>query len=156
MKLTDHLKKENIFLDAALADKSSVLKYIADACARNDIVNSSKILHEGLVEREQTMSTGVGNGIGFPHTANPQAREAGVVLIRLATPIAFESLDNQPVDIVLGMIFPASDPGIHVRMLARVSRLCQNRDFLDAIRHAETADSLLEQMKLLENGTGFH
>ncbi|MEZ4566425.1 MAG: PTS sugar transporter subunit IIA [Desulfobacterales bacterium] len=106
MKLTDHLKKENIFLDAALADKSSVLKYIATACARNGLVSSPEILHKGLLQQEQTMSTGVGNGIGFPHTANPEAREAGVVLIRLATPIAFESLDNQPVDIVLGMIFP--------------------------------------------------
>ena len=156
MKLTDHLKKENIFLDAALADKSSVLKYIAAACARNGLVSSPEILHKGLLQREQTMSTGVGNGIGFPHTANPEAREAGVVLIRLATPIAFESLDNQPVDIVLGMIFPASDPGIHVRMLARVSRLCQSQDFLDTIRHADNANRLLKQMKLMENGTGVH
>lgn len=137
-----------------LTDKSAVLKYIADVSAHNGIVNDPEILNNGLIQREQTMSTGVGNGIGFPHTANPEARDAGVVLIRLATPIAFESLDNLPVDIVLGMIFPESDPTIHVRMLARVSRLCQNREFLDAIRHAEKTDTLFEKIQAIENQSG--
>lgn len=156
MKITDHLKKENIFLDAVLTDKSAVLKYIADVSARNKIVNDPEILYNGLIQREQTMSTGVGGGIGFPHTANPEAEDAGVILIRLATPIDFESLDNQPVDIVLGMIFPESDPAIHVRMLARVSRLCQNRDFLNAIRHAENTDILFEKIGTIENQSGLY
>ncbi|MEZ4603743.1 MAG: PTS sugar transporter subunit IIA [Desulfobacterales bacterium] len=148
-------EKREYLSDAALADKSSVLKYIATACARNGLVSSPEILHKGLLQREQTMSTGVGNGIGFPHTANPEAREAGVVLIRLATPIAFESLDNQPVDIVLGMIFrhptrhscPHAGPGLPA---------VPEQDFLDTIRHADNADRLLKQMKLMENGTGVH
>ena len=137
-----------------LTDKPAVLKYIADVGATNGIVNDSEILYNGLIQREQTMSTGVGGGIGFPHTANPEAEDAGVVLIRLKTPIAFESLDNQPVDIVLGMIFPESDPTIHVRMLARVSRLCQNHEFLDAIRHAENRDILFEKIQAIENHSG--
>ena len=137
-----------------LTDKPAVLKYIADVGAHNGIVNDPEILYNGLIQREQTMSTGVGGGIGFPHTANPEAEDAGVVLIRLKNPIAFESLDNQPVDIVLGMIFPESDPTIHVRMLARVSRLCQNREFLDAIRHAENTDILFEKIQAIENHSG--
>ncbi len=156
MKITDHLKKENIFLDAALENKPDVLKYISDVCAQNGIINDPEILNNGLIQREQTMSTGVGGGIAFPHTASRQTRHANVVLIRLAKPIDFESLDHQPVDIILGLIFPESDPGIHVRMLARVSRLCQNPDFLNAIKHAEDADLLIEQIKIIENGTSFH
>ncbi|MBC2717536.1 MAG: PTS sugar transporter subunit IIA [Desulfobacteraceae bacterium] len=156
MKITDHLKKENIFLDAMLDNKPDVLKYISDVCAHNGIINDPEILYNGLIQREQTMSTGVGSGIGFPHTTNSETRHANVILIRLAKPIDFESLDHQPVDIILGLIFPDSDPGIHVRMLARVSRLCQNPDFLSAIKQAEDADLLIEQIKIIENSTIFH
>lgn len=151
MKLTDHLTKTAIFLDADLADKTAVLKYIVRVCEQNRVIETPELLYQGLVEREQTMSTGVGKGIGFPHTANPEVRDTFVVLLRLAAPIPFDALDNQPVDLILGMIFPASAPGVHVRMLARVSRLCQNPGFLDAIRHADSVAGLLEQIRTMEN-----
>ncbi|MCD6585706.1 MAG: PTS sugar transporter subunit IIA [Desulfobacteraceae bacterium] len=156
MKITDHLKKESIFLDVTIENKPNVLKYISDACAHNGIITDPELLYNGLLQREKTMSTGVGGGIGFPHTANPEIRYASVILLRLAKPIEFESLDHQPVDIILGLIFPESDPGIHVRMLARVSRLCQNPDFLSAIKQAENAERLIEQIKNIENGTESH
>ena len=114
------------------------------------------MLYDGLIQREQTMSTGVGGGIGFPHTTSKETRQAIVILIRLAKPIDFEALDHQPVDIILGLIFPESNPSIHVRMLARVSRLCQNPEFLSAIKQAEDADLLIEKIKVIENGTSFH
>lgn len=156
MKITDHLKKENIFLDAMLNNKPDALKYISNVCAHNGIINDPELLYNGLIAREQTMSTGVGGGIGFPHTTSREARHASVILIRLTKPIDFESLDHQPVDTILGLIFPESDPGIHVRMLARISRLCQNPDFLSAIKQAEDADLLIEQIRIIENGTNFH
>jgi mannitol/fructose-specific phosphotransferase system IIA component (Ntr-type) len=156
LKISDHLKKENIFLDTTLDSKPDVLKYISDVCAKNGIIRDPELLHKGLIAREQTMSTGVGDGIAFPHTTNPETRNASVILIRLAKPIDFDALDHQPVDIIIGLIFPAADPGIHVRMLARVSRLCQNPDFLNAIKKAEDTDLLIEQIQLIENGSGFH
>ncbi len=156
MNITDHLKKENIFLDATLDNKPDVLKFISDVCAKNGIINDPELLHNGLIAREATMSTGVGGGIAFPHTTNPETRNASVILIRLAKPIDFDALDHLPVDIIIGLIFPASDPGVHVRMLARVSRLCQNPDFLNAIKKAEDTDLLIEQIQLIENETGFH
>lgn len=156
MKITDHLKKETIFLNKSIDTKSDVLRYISDVCVQNGIITNPELLYNGLIDREQTMSTGVGGGIGFPHTTNPEISHASVVLIRLAKPIDFDSLDHQPVDIIIGLIFPASDPGIHVRMLARVSRLCQNPDFLDAIRQAKDAEHLVEQIKIIENGTSFY
>jgi mannitol/fructose-specific phosphotransferase system IIA component (Ntr-type) len=156
LNITDHLKKENIFLNATLDNKPDVLKYISDVCVDNGIIRDPELLHKGLIEREQTMSTGVGGGLGFPHTTNPETRTASVILIRLAKPIDFDALDHLPVDIIIGLIFPAADPGIHVRMLARVSRLCQNPDFLNAIKEAKDTGRLIEQIKLIENESGFH
>lgn len=156
MRITDHLKKEHIYLDAALDAKPDVLEFISRACAENHIVNDAGMLNQGLIQREKTMSTGVGRGIAFPHTTSKEARQAAVILIRLAAPMDFDALDDKPVDIVLALIFPESDPGIHVRMLARVARLCQNHDFLDAVRNAATPDQLMEEIKAAETRTDFH
>ena len=156
LKIIDYLQTDNIYLDAALESKTDVLKYIADVCVQTGIVKNFSTLYEGLTQREQTMSTGVGGGIGFPHAISPEAGDAAVILIRLAKPIDFESLDHLPVKIILGLIIPESNPAIHVRLLARVSRLCQQPDFLAAIRQANGSQRLFEQIKLLEENTSFY
>jgi len=156
LKIIDYLKTNNIYLSVLLESKTDVLKYIADVCVQNGIVEKFSTLYEGLIQREKTMSTGVGSGIGFPHTTSPEAEDAAVILIRLAKPIDFESLDHLPVDIILALIIPESNPAIHVRLLARVSRLCQQHEFLAAIRQADGSERLLEQIKLLEENTTFY
>jgi len=156
LKIIDYLQTGNIYLDAVLESKTDVLKYIADVCVQNSIAKNSSKLYEGLIQRERTMSTGVGSGIGFPHTTSPEAKEAAVVLIRLVKPIDFDSLDHLPVDIILALIIPESNPAIHVRLLARVSRLCRQPEFLAAIRQADGSKRLFEQIKLLEENTSFY
>lgn len=156
VKITDYLQAGNIHLDEPIKNKTDVLKYIADVCVQNGIVKNFATLHEGLIRREQTMSTGVGGGIGFPHAINPEAHDAAVVLIRLTKPIDFESLDQQPVDIILALIIPESNPAIHVRLLARVSRLCKLSEFITAVKQANDSERLFEQIKLLEENSTFH
>jgi nitrogen PTS system EIIA component len=156
LKIIDYLQIGNIYLNTVLESKTDVLKYITEVCVQTGIVIDSSSLYEGLTRREQTMSTGVGGGIGFPHAISSEAKDAAVVLIRLAKPINFESLDHLPVDIVLALIIPESNPAIHVRLLARVSRLCRQPEFLAAIRQASDSQLLFEQIKLLEENTSFY
>jgi len=155
VKITDYLQVGNIFLNVHLENKQAVLKYVADVRVDNHIVNDSGLLYKGLNQREETMSTGVGGGLAFPHTTSAEARQANVVLIRLESPIDFDSLDNQKVDIILALIIPAADPTIHVRLLARVARLCKNPEFITAIKKADAADLLLDRIRILEDETSF-
>lgn len=155
MKITDYLCKQNIFLDVKLPDKSAVLEFIAQAAVKNGIVGDAVSLHQGLVQRESTMSTGVGCGFGFPHTTTPEAEDAAVILIRLAEPIEFDSIDNEPVDIVLGLIIPETNRDIHVRLLARVSRLCQNPEFLSAVKRSDNPETVCRVLADVENTSLF-
>lgn len=155
MRITDYLGRQNIFLDVRLPDKSAVLEFISRAAVENGIVKDAAALHEGLVARESTMSTGVGCGFGFPHTTTPEAENAAVILIRLAEPIDFESIDNEPVDIVLGLIIPEAKREIHIRLLARVSRLCQNPEFLSAVKQSDNPETVCRVLTDLENTSLF-
>lgn len=147
MKLTDYLRAENIFLDVDLPDKDAVLRFIADACVKNGIVREQARIYEGLVQREETMSTGIGNGLAFPHTTSAEADQAAVLLLRLAGPVDFDALDQKPVSIIFALITPQKDKDMHMRLLAGVSRLCREDSFLQSVRDAADPLALGREMR---------
>lgn len=156
MKIWKYLSPENVFLGLALSSKDRILRYVADACQHTGIVQNSESIYQGLVLRENMMSTGVGGGIALPHTTCADVEEAAVILIRLAGAVDFEAIDNLPVDIVLALIIPESNRSLHLRILAGISRLCKNADFLNAVRTETDAKKLRDAIENIENHMAFH
>jgi len=150
MKIWKHLPSKHIFLDIPIPDKNTVFRFVADTCKRENIVENEIKVYNGMLAREETASTGIGKGLGFPHTTNPDIEEAYVFLIRPENPIEFESLDGEPVDIILALLIPDSETTLHLQMLAGLSRLCKEPRFLEAIRNAENVDTLREEIVNLE------
>lgn len=153
MKIRNLLRTESIFLNVDLSDKEAVIRFAADAFARHGVVKDSKLLYEGMTLREEVLSTGIGDGIGIPHTASAEAKEGALLLMRLAKPIDFGALDALPVDIVLALVVPNDETTLHLQILAGISRLCRNTNFLRAAREARTPRSLFEKIKDLEEQT---
>lgn len=155
MKISDYLRTENIFLDIQLPDKAAAFRFIAEACIKNRVAADEAVIIEGLIEREKTMSTGVGGGLAFPHTTSAEVKEAAVILLRPARPVNFEALDKKPVDIILALIIPQKDKELHVRLLARISRLCREPEFLDAVRNSRDPSCLKREIQKIEQKTTF-
>lgn len=87
MKIWKLLTAESIFLNIDLTDKEAVLRFAAEKFARHGAVKNPQLLYDGMRMREKVLSTGIGNGIGIPHTASTEANEGAILLIRLARPI---------------------------------------------------------------------
>ncbi len=156
MNIWKKLSPENIFLAVPLQNKDAVLRFVADLCVKNGMVTHADALYEGLKQREDTMSTGVGGGIAFPHARSPEATDATVLLLRPLEPVDFESLDALPVDIVLALIIPEADISLHIQLLAGASRLCRHSEFLKAVRETGTPHELLDIIRNLEEKMPFH
>ena len=156
MKIWTRLRPEHIFLNASIPDKETAFRFVADVFVRDNIVRDASALCHGMELREQTMSTGIGDGIGIPHATSNEAEDAALILIVLAEPINFEALDNRPVDIILAMVVPENQTTLHLRMLAAISRLCQKPGFLKFVRQATDENALLEEIKRLEAEMAFH
>jgi len=156
MKICKHLRPGHIFLNVLLPDKEAVFRFIVDAFVKGGVVKTGSALYNGMMEREQTMSTGVGDGIGFPHTTNPEAKNTAVLLIRTSKPIDFDALDSLPVDIIMAMVIPENKTTLHIQLLAGVSRLCRNSDFLKAVRNADDSKKLWGKIEQLEEKMAFH
>lgn len=156
MKICNFMQPRLIFIDAELADKDAVLRFIAETCGKNNLVKDADAVYAGLVQRENTMSTGAGNGIAFPHTTVSDLPKAAVLIIRLMAPIDFESIDDKPVDLILALIIPQYEMTLHLQLLAGVSRLAKNPDFTEAVRGAKEAAPLFAKIKKLEASMAFH
>ena len=156
MKIWKRLRPEHVFLNLSLKDKDAVLHFAANTFACDGIVGDASRLYEDINKREETMSTGIGKGVGIPHAASWEADDAAIILIRLAAPIDFEALDSLPVDVILVLVIPENQITLHLQMLASISRLCQDLEFTSAVRQAKDPNNLLEKIKALEKEIAFH
>lgn len=137
MEITHILKPEQVSLGVQAASKKQVLEALAERAAELT-GESERAIFNVLLERERLGSTGVGRGIAIPHGKLPGIEHLFGLLFRLQTPVAFDSVDEEPVDIVVLLLAPESAGADHLKALSRVSRILRDRAVCDRIRAAAT------------------
>lgn len=103
---------------------------------------SERAVFEVLLERERLGTTGVGNGIAIPHGKLPDLPRLYGLFARLERAIDFESIDEQPVDLIFLLLAPESAGADHLKALARVSRLLRDKGVCEKLRGTDNADGL--------------
>jgi len=99
-------------------------------------------IFDALLERERLGSTGVGNGIAIPHAKLAGLKRLHGLFARLESPVDFDAVDEQPVDLVFLLLAPESAGADHLKALARVSRLLRDRHVCEKLRGAEHPDAI--------------
>lgn len=141
MNIGELLDRQAISLRASATDKRKVLALIAEIAARNFHLDAGDVL-DALLEREAADSTGVGHGVAVPHARLAGLERMRGVFVRIEHPVDFESVDNQPVDLLFALFAPRNAGAEHLRALARVSRLLRHAGLREQLRKAQTADAV--------------
>lgn len=141
MNIGDLLEPRAIAPRAGGGSKRQVLSVIADIAARNFGLDAEQVL-DALLEREAAGSTGVGHGVAIPHARLPGLERTRGMFVRLEQPTPFESVDDQPVDLLFALFAPAESRTEHLQALARVSRLLRQGDLRQQLRQARTVESI--------------
>ena len=123
------------------SSKRQVLSVVADIAARNFGLAQDQVL-DALLEREAAGSTGVGHGVAVPHARIEGVERMRAVFVRLEQPVAFEAVDDQPVDLLFALFAPKGSSSEHLRALARVSRLLRQPEIREQLRQAKTAEAI--------------
>lgn len=131
------------FIDASVSatSKRHLLLSLAQRVAAPYGVEERDVL-EALQAREQEGSTGAGNGVAIPHAKIAGLQRTVTYFARLDEPVDYDSLDDQPVDLIFLILAPESSNGDHLKLLARVSRAFKEAAFRDRLRGAEDASAL--------------
>jgi PTS system nitrogen regulatory IIA component len=141
MKILDVLLKEAILPDLKANDKKGVLEELVTPVARIADINHDYLV-KVLMERERLGSTGIGEGIGIPH-GKVKGLESLVLGFGLSKKgVDFDSMDGQPAHIFFLLLTPENSTGLHLKLLARISRILKNDPFKQRLLHATNRDEI--------------
>lgn len=133
MELADILSEESVLVCTGIKTKAEILTRLADKTA-SLIGQPAAEIFEALNDRESLGSTGLGNGIAVPHGKFAALKGVMALFMRLDRPVDFESVDDQPVDIVMMLLAPMGAGADHLKALARVARILRTDSIVDALR----------------------
>lgn len=141
MEISDLLAPDSVVPALKAQSKKQLLQDLSERAAKITGIPERRIF-DTLIERERLGTTGMGQGIAIPH-----GRLAGLPRIvglfaRLETPIAYEAVDGQPVDLVFLLLAPEGAGADHLKALARVSRLLRNQQTCEKLRAATKPEVL--------------
>jgi nitrogen PTS system EIIA component len=139
MKITEFLSPQAVIPELKGRNKSDVLRELSESlAAAYPPLNAGRVF-EVLVEREKLNTTGIGEGVAIPH-----GKLAGLPRLYGAVGVShagvdFASIDRKPTQLFFALVAPENSAGIHLKALARISRLFRNADFREAILQAPDA-----------------
>jgi len=139
VQLTDILNSKAVFNDQEVVDKKELIKTLSKEVA-NILKIQEHIVFDVLWEREKLGTTGVGKGIAIPHGRIDGLEKVCGFFTRLSNPIAFDAVDDQPIDLVFLLLAPESAGADHLHALASVSRALRDSSLCEKLRKAKQSD----------------
>lgn len=152
LSAAEFLSRSSIVADLKARDKEEVLREIVGRLAESGVISDGALALEVLLERERLGSTGIGEGIAIPHGKLPELKNVVAAFGRSAEGVEFESLDGEPVRIVFLLLSPESNASIHLKALARVSRMLKNRQFRKDLLEGSGVDEI--HARIVEEDSG--
>ena len=141
MKILDFIRPELVVPDIQAKDKLGAINELAQHLANHVPEIGFESLRRVLLERERLASTAIGEGVAIPHGKLPVSRLVGCVAVS-RDGIEFDSIDGLPTHIFFVLVAPESSTGIHLKALARISRLSKGPDFRNRLIKATDADDM--------------
>lgn len=147
LKVLDFLVPAAVSIDLKGQTKLAVLEELAGLFVRAGKVKEPRAIVDTLREREKLGSTGIGQGIAIPHGKSDQIREIIAAFGVSKRGIEFDSLDGEPVFLVFLLVAPIEAAGIHLKALAKISRLLKDKFFRQALREAKSVEDVIRIIK---------
>lgn len=141
MALADILHPDGIIPALRVQSKKQLLMELATAASKLTGIPEREIF-DVVLQREKLGSTSVGGGIAIPHGKLKRLDKITGVFARLETPVDFEALDDQPVDIVFMLLAPEGAGADHLKALSRIARVLRDQDLVARLRSSDNVTAL--------------
>ena len=142
MKLLDIVSPGGVVDDLQAETKEGVLREMSEVAATSVPSLSVQSLTSILLDRESLGSTGIGDGVAIPHGKVPGLTGLLAVFGRSRAGVQFHSLDGKPAHLFFLVVAPEQSAGMHLKALARISRLLKDARFRRSLLDARDADDL--------------
>src|SRR5665213_1092099 len=145
MEITDFLSPIEVIVNVGAPDKIRLLTELCNRAASTLKLDPSRITAD-ILKRESLGSTGMGGGVAIPHARLADLKKPFGLLARLRSPIDFDAIDRQPIDIIFLLLLPTSATGEQLNVLALVARKLRDADVVRDARRASDAAAFFAVM----------
>lgn len=138
------LPLDSVHFDLTAKNKRDLLEQISSLGASLSGLHE-KVVLDALLQRERLGTTGTGEGVAIPHSRFSNLDRIYGMFIRLSEPVAFEAIDEQPVDLIFTLLVPENAGADHLKALAEIAKMFRDKNARAALRKAESP----QKVKLL-------
>ena len=146
MRIMDFLSREAISVDLKAKNKKEVIEELVDLLIKAKKVeeaNKDKIM-KALLDREELGSTGIGQGMAIPHAKSDGVKEVVTSFGKSVDGVEFDALDNKPVYLLFLLVAPMEASNLHIKALAKISRLLKHKYFRSRLRKANNVEEVIK------------
>ena len=144
MRIADILSPGRVLCDVEAGSKKAMLERLSALVAAEVPQHTPSEVFDSLLARERLGSTGVGHGVAIPHGRLSHCDRAYGAFIRARTPIDFDAIDRQPVDLFFALLVPEQATDAHLHLLAELAEMFSHRELVARLRADPSADGLFE------------
>lgn len=144
MRITELLKKDSVSLGVKVESKDAAINYLVDLHARVGNITDKAVFKEGIVKREESGSTAIGEGIAIPHAKNKAVTKAGLAAMTVPEGVDYDSLDGQPTNLIFMIAAPEGGSDVHLEVLSRLSMLLIDEDFRKELLASKNVEEFLK------------
>ena len=144
MKFSELINENYIIPEFKGSTKKQVLEELVEALASNNLEIDKVVLLNALLEREKLGSTGIGDGVAIPHGTVNGLDNIILLFGKSGQGVDFDAIDRKPVCMVFLLVAPADSAGLHLKALARLSRMLREKEFKNSLLMAPDAETLLK------------
>lgn len=144
MTITDILARERVLPDLSGSTKAEVLEELAQMLDGDVPGIGVAAIVDVLRERERLNSTAIGDGIAIPHGRVSNLEDVVAGFARSSAGVDFDSVDRKPTHLFFVLLAPDDAAALHLKALARISRLLKDKGFRDRLIGLDTRDALFD------------
>lgn len=128
-------------IDVDAGSRKRALEWISERMSQAHPELDPRETYTALQARERLGSTGLGEGVAIPHC---RAAHSGIsaVFIRLKTPVDFDAPDDEPVDLLIGLVVAERESNEHLKVLAALAGAFSRLEVQKGLRAATTAEEM--------------
>jgi PTS system nitrogen regulatory IIA component len=146
MNTTDQYVHFDLIIPSMIAaNQKQVLRMVASNVSKI-IGIQERILADRLIDKEKQASSAMGDGVAVTHLPISSLTQPLTVFVKLRSPVEFNAPDNLPVDLLCVLLTPERDGALHLRSLARLSRLMRDSAICYNLRQATDERSVRSVM----------
>lgn len=142
MKVLDFLDINSVVLDLKSTTKPDAIAELVGFLQTNGQLKDSTPVIEALMQREKLGSTGIGQGVAIPHGKSDAAEKLVGALGVSKKGVNFDALDGELVHVIFLLVAPPDSSGLHLKALARISRLLKDKFFRQALKDSKSLEEI--------------